>query len=431
MSAGLSFEQAPPVSVPLRFILSAPLFGIAAGVALTVWGPQVVESRWTGQTLSAVHLLVAGFMLQAMVGALFQFLPVAAGGNIWRPLPVASVLHLLLVIAALLLAVGLASGMPFLLRAAALAFFGALLGLAMVVGIALARTPAEGATVWALRLAVIGLVVTVGLGVTLAEGLAGGHSWPLADMTDVHAAWGLLGWALMLLVGVSYFVVPMFQLTPAYPALPARGLPPLLFAVLLAWTLQLWLPIPRAPLLGALAALAAAFAVVTLRLQQARRRRVADAVFRFFRLAMACLLAASLLMIGVIGSPAVADAPATPWLLGVLLIVGMFMSAIAGMMFKIVPFICWLELQRCGPLGAATPHVGELLPSGDMLRQYRLHQLVLLLLLAAACWPSLAYAAGLALAIASASLAIALMRAVGRYARVKARTAAVEPSRKP
>ncbi len=43
----------------------------------------------------------------------------------------------------------------------------------------------------------------------------------------------------MLVIGVSYLVVPMFQLTPAYPVWFTRPLPAGLFLVLCVWTLQL------------------------------------------------------------------------------------------------------------------------------------------------------------------------------------------------
>ena len=60
----LSYEQAPPLHLPLRFFLTAPLFGILAGVLLMGQGSTVLASRWTGAALAATHCLTAGFMLQ-------------------------------------------------------------------------------------------------------------------------------------------------------------------------------------------------------------------------------------------------------------------------------------------------------------------------------------------------------------------------------
>ena len=45
MQPTLSFEQAPPISVPYRFFLTAPLFGAVAGLVLAWLGPDSVRSR--------------------------------------------------------------------------------------------------------------------------------------------------------------------------------------------------------------------------------------------------------------------------------------------------------------------------------------------------------------------------------------------------
>ena len=44
MSGAMSFEQAPPIAVPLRFFLSAPLFGCLAGLLLGLLAEQVLAS---------------------------------------------------------------------------------------------------------------------------------------------------------------------------------------------------------------------------------------------------------------------------------------------------------------------------------------------------------------------------------------------------
>ena len=429
MQADLSFEQAPPISVPLRFFLSAPIFGLVAGVLLSWWGADVATSRWLGETLALTHLLVAGFMLQAMTGALFQFLPVAAGCNIDRPMLVARMAHPLLLAAALLLPFGLASGIAVALRVAAVLFLLAVAIIAVATGRALLRTPARGATVLALRLAVGGLAVTVLLGTALVDGLAGQRNWPLADLTSVHVAWGFGGWALMLLAGVSYFVVPMFQLTPPYPPRFARWLPLLLLAVLLAWSLQMIAPIPQRLVLVCGLALAGAFSGVTLWLQQRRRRRIGDPVFWFFRLAMSCLLAAALLGTAAAILPALHDEPGVAWTLGVLLIPGVFMSAINGMLYKIVPFISWLHLQRLASPGTQVPNVHELLPGSAMRGQMSVHLLAMALLLVSSIWPLAVSLAGAAFAASSAWLGVNLSRTALHFVQARDRIGASEPGR--
>src|SRR5574343_70151 len=89
MQALLSFENAPPFAAPLRFFLTAPLFAVLAGLLVAWEGPGLFASRWMPGALAATHLVTVGFMLQVMLGAMIQILPVVAGANLRRPLRVA------------------------------------------------------------------------------------------------------------------------------------------------------------------------------------------------------------------------------------------------------------------------------------------------------------------------------------------------------
>ena len=424
MHPSLSFEQAPPIDVPYRFLLTAPWFGVAAGLYLAAQGSEALSSRWAAETLALTHLLTLGFMLQAMCGALFQFVPVAAGGNVWRPGLVAGIVHPAFVVATLLLVFAFAGGRPELFLWAA-ALFGASIALYLgVVGWALLRTPAQGHTIVTLRYAVPGLGVTVALGVTLALGLGGVADLPLVETTNVHAAWGLGGWALLLLAAVSYSVVPMFQLTPPYPNWIARWLPPALMAALALWSYQLigeapfWAP----AVLLAGGVLAAVYGGVTLQLQRRRRRKVTDATFLFFRGAMLCLFAIPVSVLVFTMVPGLADEPRGAVWLGVLALAGVFVSAIGGMLYKIVPFLGWLHLQRLGvSAGVLPPNMNQIIPELAMRRQMRVHFAALALLLAAVWVPVLARPAGLLFAASCAWLGWNLLGGARTYLRFKAR----------
>lgn len=421
MHPNLSFDQAPPMSVPFRFFFTAPWFGILAGLLLLLEGPQVLGSRWTPEALGATHLLVAGFMLQAMTGALFQFIPVATGGNIWRPRLVAWIAHPLLVLAVLLLVAAFQGAGAGLFVAAAHA---AALGIAVVVAVtgwAMLKTPATGATVNALRLAILGLAVTIALGFALAYALGRGFSWPLIEMTHVHAAWGLGGWGLMLLAGVSYYVVPMFQLTPAYPPRLGKILPLALFGLLLLWSAQLAFVIPawQEATLAAGMLVAATHAVVTLNLQRQRRRKVPDCTHRLFLFAMAALLVtAASVVLGML-VPEIGRAAGFPVWVGVLTISGVFLSAISGMLYKIMPFIVWLHLQRLGSSTVLPPNMKKIIPERLMTGQMWSHFASVAALLGAVWMPFLARPAGALLALSSAWLGWNLIIAVRNYVRFK------------
>ena len=417
MHPSLSFDQAPPISVPYRFLLAAPWFGVMAGILLAWSGGDALASRWTPQALALTHLIALGFMLQAMCGALFQFIPVAVGGNVWRPKLVSDTVQPLLLLATLLLVAGLLFSRPGLLSAAAPLFLLAIGGFVVVVALALWRTPATGMTLWALRMAIGGLAMTVLLGALIAEALAYGLSVPLMELANIHLAWGLGGWALMLLAGVSYYVVPMFQLTRPYPLWFTRWFGPLLLLLLLGWSSQLlladarWLLVIELPLL----LLASVYAGITLWLQYTRRRKIHDATSMCFRMAMVSILAFAISGATFFLLPELAADPRSVVWLGMLALVGVFVSAITGMMYKIVPFLNWLHLQRLGAPLSAVPNMNKMIPAGAMTGQLRLHVLAVVLLLAAVWQPELARLAGVAFAASCAWLGWNLVGAARRY----------------
>ncbi|MFA7269447.1 MAG: hypothetical protein WC073_08900 [Sterolibacterium sp.] len=421
MQPVLSFEQAPPISVPYRFFLTAPLFGVVAGLILAWYGPAALISRWTSGSLAMTHLLVVDFMLQVMCGSLLQFVAVVAGANIWRPRLVAAVVHPLITIGAVLLALAFVMELPLLFLLAAALFVIALGFFLAVMAFALLRTPAHGMTIHVLRLAVVGLLVTLVLGVAMAYALGLQQiGFPLLIFADVHAAWGLGGWALMLVIGVSYLVVPMFQLTPPYPVWVTRILPAGLLVVLGLRSLQLLAANEEMPawqsgvaILGML--LVGLYAVTTLWLQTRRRRRLTDVTFAYWRVAMLALLGFAISWVIFEVFPELGIHPRAPLWLGVLALSGMFLSVIIGMLYKIMPFLNWLHLQRLCDPKTPPPNMKQMIPEKAMRGQMWMHFISIALLLAAVLWTPLATLAGLVFAASCLWLEWNLIGAVRIY----------------
>lgn len=415
-TAGLRLDQAPPIHLPLRLLLTAPWFAVAAGALLMASGGEALASRWTPAALALTHLIVIGFLGQAICGALFQMLPVIAGAPVPRVHGVAAVVHVALAAGAALMAAGFLGGGPWPLGlGAGCAGLGFMVFL-IAASAALTRARGTPATLRALRLAAFSLVPTVVLGATLVSVLLGWIVLPgFPAWVDLHLAWGLFGWVGLLILGVGYQVVPMFHVTPAYPAALTRALAPLLFGALILASL--------ATLYGqeALAQLAqagltlgfGAFALATTRLQRRRTRPRRDVALLHWWSAM-----------GAGGAAACAwwlGAPDT--LLGVLLLVGVGVGLPSGMLFKIVPFLCWFHLQQrqvsVGRFEVRVPHMRGFLPERLSRWQWGLH-LGALATLAAACFdPRLAAAGGALLALAALLLAGLLLTAARRYLQTR------------
>jgi hypothetical protein len=420
MQALLSFDKAPPFAAPLRFFLTAPLFALAASLVLVAVGPDMLASRWTPALLAATHLITVGFMLQVMLGALIQILPVVAGANLARPLTVARWLHGGLSAGGALLATGFLAGRHGLLGGGAVMLALAVGGFLIAAIRALTGVPSTSPTIRGLKLSLAGLAGAVALGCFLALVLANGWSVPLVVLTDLHAGWALGGWAGVLLAAMAYVVVPMFQLTPGYPARPSWGFPVVVVGLLLTWSVAVAI---GSEVIGRVAQVAAAvtgiaFAALTLRLQSQRRRARPDATYRSWQFAVACAIIGLIMWSTATVFPVLAEVPGWSTALGVLIIAGGFVSFIVGMLYKIVPFLAWLHLQNLGGGGVAAPPMNRILSDTEMRHQVWAH-FVAVGALFAACWQPgwLARPAGVSAAVASAWLFFNLARAFSRYRR--------------
>lgn len=431
MQALLSFDQAPPFAAPVRFFVSAPLFAILAGLLLLWTGPDLFSSRWTPAALALTHLITVGFMLQVMIGAMFQILPVVAGANIWRPLLVATTVHAAIALGALFLAAAFLGQQPLAFRLAVICLGS---GLALFVGAAghsLFGVPSTSPTIVGLKLALVGLSVTVIIGALLAIGLDASLPLPLQQLTSIHFGWGFVGWGLVLVASVAFVVVPMFQMTPPYPPGFTRLFCWSALALLSFWgatELAGW-QWPAALLAGALVLAVVAFAVLTLRLQRRSRRARFDATQHYWRVAMLCALAACLLGFVAAIVPTLAERREWPLLCGVLILSGGFMSVMIGMLYKIVPFLVWLHLQNLGGGRVMAPNMNKVIAREQIDWQMRAHVVSLVLLLAAAARPAgFTYPAGVALLVANTWLLRNLLAAVAFYQQHRSRIQGLAPA---
>lgn len=421
LQPGLSFSQAPPILVPFRFFLSAPLFALLAALLALWFGPSLLESRWQPSVLALTHLMTLGFLGMAMVGAMMQLLPVVAGSPVARPVGVARAVHLLLIPGVLLLAGGFLLGMPLPMRLAMVLLGAGFMIFIAAAGLSLWRSPSGNPTMIGMRFALAGLLVAVILGLILASNY--GWDWWLTrrvQVTNLHATWGLLGWVGLLVTGVSYQVVPMFQLTPSYPKPLTRWLTAALFALLLLWSAAQLLPeaVQKQAMLavGSAAAICfMVFAVVTLRLQLQRRRKQSDVTLLFWRFGMACLLLA--LILGFAGQvmPAWAGVQKINFMMAFLFIAGFAISVVNGMLYKIVPFLIWFHLQSLLMGVAKVPNMKLILPEAGMRRQMWLHFSAVPALALSALWPPLIYLAALLFGTSMILLEVNLLYAFRIY----------------
>jgi hypothetical protein len=431
--SGLTLDSLPPIHIPFRFFLTAPWFGILAAMLLLYSGPELWTSHWNPVLIGLAHLFTLGFMTMTMLGALFQLLPVLSGERIPGDRPVAFAVHLLMVAGVSCLSAGFVLREYFLLTVAVVLLVMALVGFIVAIGSKLVTNIAGGDSIHAIRLAVTALMVTLGLGFYRALG----YSYPLEstlNLTMLHVCWALLGWVLILIMGVSFQVIPMFQVTPDYPSRLTRVIPPVIFSGLLLLSF-VQAPVAVNGLVIVIGVAVLIYAGFSLRLLQQRKRRLMDVSVRFWQFGLSCLILAVLLFWLVFMLPGIAASALTParglMLVGVLMIPGFACSVIMGMLQKIVPFLAFLHLQRlCSANIRAVrslPNMHRFIRPSRSVWLLRIHAVAIAALLGAVMYGPLTGVAGLALLLDFGWLAFLTINATLLYARTRRSIAAMVP----
>ncbi|MBA5760885.1 hypothetical protein H2O73_00915 [Vibrio sp. 404] len=351
--AGLNFEAIPPLSSPIRFYLTATAFALLAAIMIALHGETLWLSRWMPATLAITHLIALGVMAMIMIGSLFQVMPVLCGAAIpikgWS----LHLFHATLTAGVLSLAAAflgwLSFLIPFVLLGLSLGYFSLTLAWLLL-------TQAKGEqTRIPILLAIFALSVLVLLGLILLSGYLWGYM-PTAGkvLTNLHAGIGSFGWIMLLIMAVSFQVIPMFHVTPPYSPTWRYALITLLLTGLILASMQLlhfaaawqlawgWLLSIGATLL---------YCAVTLERLTKRKRKLPDVVINYWQFGLMNLILTCLLSVWLI-VPFTKPDWALLWqtklevLLGFLFGFGFVLAIIQGMLLKIVPFLISLHLQR-------------------------------------------------------------------------------------
>lgn len=355
---------APPFILPGEHFAAALVFWALGGLGLVWVAPELASGLFPlPRVIAVAHLFTLGWITLSILGALYQFLPVALGVPVrWERM--GHLTFAMYVPGLVIFAYGLVAGISGALVLGAFAFGTALLLFIANLAATLWRAPERGLTWWSLVVAGYSLLLTVVLGLMLAVNLRTGFLGANRFVgVGVHMHVAIYGWVLMVVVGVAHRLLPMFLLSHGASQWPGRvaaaliGASAILISVLyhtgFSWALGL-------PAALASAGVVAFLAQAALFYRHSRKPRL-DAGMR---LAAAAL---GFLALGVaIGPFAYAGGAAAPRLAvayGATLVVGAFGLFVAAHHYKILPFLVWFH--RFGPLAGRerVPQVADLYDS--------------------------------------------------------------------
>ena len=342
---GLSIDQAPPISAPLRFFITAPLFGIVAGVLLLLSDSATLMSRYSTDAIVVTHLITIGVFGFIMLGALTQMLPVLASANIPKVKSVAALSHASLVLGLIAMAFGLELSNALLLWTA-LVFLGVgFLVLVLSMLYAIKDVEHFTASIKGMRMSLLFAFTIVLMGIYLLYGYTQNDITQLHYIVaNIHSVWAVFGFAGILIIGVAFQVLPMFYVAPRFKQFCKRRVVLLISTGLLIWMLlssfaeeyalyaKLWI-----------ATFFWAFATTVWIKFNKRKRPISDVTVWYWRAASIFLTFGSFL-----------------WIydeffkheyivmVGILIGGGFILSIMLGMLYKIVPFLVWFHLNAMG-----------------------------------------------------------------------------------
>ena len=360
-SAGLATPATGSITLAAEHFAAATLYLLAGAVGLVWIAPQLAAGMFLEPHVAGVtHLFTLGWLTTTIFGGLCQLLPVALGAPVRWP-RVAHASFWTFATGAGFFACGVAANAMMLHHTGiALITTGITLAAVNIVS-SLRRARSRDATWMAIVLALSFLVSTLGLGLVLLHNL---HTGFIAAArvrvlaTHLHVA--IAGWALIMIVGVSHRLLPMFLLahgvdtrwTKRSLVLLAAGVPVLAVGLNVPASQLTW---PGALLLaGGLWC----FARQAYGFYRARIRKRIDVGMRFAGAAISFQLLASVLGLALLALGPTSTRVATAYvLLGLL---GGIVMYVVGFFYKIVPLLAWTVKYR-GQMGkAAVPTVSEM-----------------------------------------------------------------------
>jgi hypothetical protein len=359
MPMGAAAAKAPPLLLPGEHFAAALFFLLAGSIGLIAIGPALASGAYVSPRAAGVtHLFTLGWITTSIMGALYQFLPVALG----EPIRSQRVAHTSFVLHApglALFVTGLLSSETTLMLTGAACFGTGILLFTINLAVTLKAAGRRDVTWWALAFADAYLFATLCIGIALAGNLRWGYLGAgRLNAMAVHIHIAVAGWVLLVMIGVAQRLLPMFLLShgagdrsaKVAVALVASGAGVLTFLHHAPVLISRWLP---ALLIGGGCV---AFLLQARAFYRHRVRPNLDPGMRLAAISLGVIVVALVVAWPVVAGVAQAR-HATAYVLTLLLGISLFVVA---HYYKIVPFLIWYH--RFGPLAGRqeVPRVGEL-----------------------------------------------------------------------
>ena len=386
---GLSLDQAPPISVVFRFFFSGALFGIFSGILILIFQTDILNPHST-EALILTHTLTLGVMLSFMFAALFQMLPVIAGVILPAPVKKANLLQYPFILGVLSLLLGFYTSSTWLFLLASILLGGSIFYITAVMLKDLIKLPNHSASSKGMMVALSSLVIVILLALYMTGTLSGFLQGTYYSVVkEAHYSFGLFGWISLLIVAISFQVIEMFYVTPAYPKFVSGYLSiNILGLLLLGLTLSVIIPTVWAVIDIFLALVLGGYALITLKRLTQRKRPLTDATVWFWRLGLSSLILSMILILITLFTEAEVLKQ-----LSYIFFATFALSIVFAMFYKIVPFLTWFHLNAQGYFTAPMMH--EVIHPKTAMKHLYIHLTTVVTFVLSVFIPSFIFLAGL------------------------------------
>ena len=355
-AGGLPANAVSSLALPLAFMVT----GLMALFSVVVWlivQPEILATyHYSTNAVAITHLFALGWLCSVVMGAMYQLVPVALETKLYSERLVFPqwIFHV----------VGF-TGMVLAFHAWNMELVGCF-GAVFATGVCLfvyniIRTlwciPKWNVVALSVGSAIAWILLAITAGLLLAAAKTGHANFmlrfsPLGAM-HAHAHLGVVGFFIMLIVGVSYKLIPMFTLSEIQNPRRAVGSIILLNLGLAGSFISVLLLLTLRPVFAVVTVAALVlYAAELISILRARKRRALDWGVRYFLTAIALLapLSVAALVLSWPHLPLNSFTNQLENVYGFLAFFGVISFAVVGMLYKIIPFLVWF--------GTYSRHIG-------------------------------------------------------------------------
>lgn len=346
MLDGLATKKAPPVSLPLRYVATGIVAYIILQTIVAVSPATFFSGQFTAPFfIGTVHLVTVGWVTMVIVGVMYQMVPVLLqvelhnerlGRTAFWPALAGTVL----------LVTGFWSWRQVLFITGGILAVAGFLFSAYVLLRTMLKAPRWNIQGYGMLGALAFLLFTFAWGLVMVFGLRYGYlDTSFRNFMFFHLLLGMLGWFSLMIFGVAYRLVPMFALAHGYSE-ARHGLSMILLGSGAAGTAVLallgvaraWLAVPGLLVVAAFYL----FGFEIANIIKHRRRRRLELVTRFSMASVVSGMVAVTIGWALLFTPVPVE-PRVLTALAYLMLMGWVSLMVVGHLYKIIPFLAWLN----------------------------------------------------------------------------------------